>query len=86
MTRNEIECHRTHCCVLHGCKYCSPRCPVIKRKVVQDSRCEDCHDDGLKTVPDPNDKDYDVLKMNDRQLRKALIAARTEIRQLRGEA
>lgn len=85
MTRNEVAAHQSHCCVLHGCKYGTPRCPVVKQKVVQDYRCEDCEDEGLRTVPNPNDPDYDVLKMSDRQLRKALVEARLEIRRLKSE-
>ena len=34
--------HRTHCCVLHGCKYSDGDCPVILGNIEQKYLCEDC--------------------------------------------
>ena len=34
--------HRTHCCVIHGCKYGHPECPVVSKEILQDYLCEDC--------------------------------------------
>lgn len=32
----------THCCLLHGCKYGHPDCPVTTREVAQEYPCEHC--------------------------------------------
>ena len=32
----------THCCIIHGCKYCEEDCPVANGKVQQEYSCEDC--------------------------------------------
>ncbi len=34
--------HRTHCCVIHGCKYGDFECPVEKGMIKQDYPCESC--------------------------------------------
>lgn len=34
--------HRTHCCIVHGCKYGDIDCPVESGKIDQDFPCEDC--------------------------------------------
>lgn len=34
--------HRTHCCLLHGCKYGDEDCPVVNKRVRQAYPCEDC--------------------------------------------
>lgn len=34
--------HRTHCCVLHGCKYGDDNCPVANNRIKQDYVCETC--------------------------------------------
>lgn len=34
--------HTTHCCIIHGCKYCEEDCPVATGKVQQEYSCEDC--------------------------------------------
>ena len=47
MRVDKIGVHRTHCCILHGCKYGDSDCPVVNAQVKQDYTCEDC--------------DYDVL-------------------------
>lgn len=36
--------HQTHCCIIHGCKYCDRDCPVATGKVIQSYNCEDCQD------------------------------------------
>lgn len=50
MTKQELETHRTHCCICHGCKYCSKNCPVVKEKITQAYLCEDCYSDELDDV------------------------------------
>lgn len=52
MKVDKVEVHRTHCCVLHGCKYGDEDCPVVKGKIKQDFICEQCENDGIKTVKD----------------------------------
>lgn len=34
--------HTTHCCVLHGCKYCDEDCPVANGLQEQEYSCDDC--------------------------------------------
>lgn len=34
--------HKSHCCLIHGCKYNDDDCPVVLCKVEQDFPCEDC--------------------------------------------
>jgi hypothetical protein len=76
MNKTEVETHRTHCCVLHGCKYSSKDCPVVRRKVVQEAICERCEALGLVGVPDPDDANYDVLTMTEGELRAEVIRLR----------
>jgi hypothetical protein len=52
MTENEIGVHRSHCCILHGCKYGDENCPVKNRVVIQTYPCEECNSIGVKTVQD----------------------------------
>lgn len=79
-----VETHRTHCCVLHGCKYGDGRkCPVEARLTKQAYRCERCDDDGLHAIPDPDDPDYDLLKMSDRKLLKTAKFLRDLVRKRR---
>jgi len=47
--------HRTHCCVLHGCKYSDDDCPVVSGEIKQDYTCESCDMDGIKQVEDIKD-------------------------------
>ena len=42
--------HTRHCCVIHGCKYCDPDCPVADGSQQQDYTCESCGWDGIKSV------------------------------------
>lgn len=35
--------HRTHCCVIHGCKYGDVDCPVEYGIIEQDYPCQDCN-------------------------------------------
>jgi len=44
MNIDHIGVHRTHCCVIHGCKYGDPDCPVENKKVLQEYLCEQCGD------------------------------------------
>jgi hypothetical protein len=38
------EACRTHCCIIHGCKYGHEDCPVIIGKIKQEHICIDCYD------------------------------------------
>ncbi len=53
--------HRTHCCILHGCKYGDNDCPVYTGIIKQDHPCEDCSYDGLKNMDE-------VIKVKNREL------------------
>lgn len=44
------DVHKTHCCIIHGCKYLNDDCPVVLDKIEQQYICEDCHNTGIKTV------------------------------------
>lgn len=52
MKVDKIGVHRTHCCILHGCKYGDSDCPVFCRVVIQKYPCENCDNIGVKTVQD----------------------------------
>ena len=34
--------HKTHCCIVHGCKYGADDCPVVSREITQEYPCETC--------------------------------------------
>jgi len=36
------DVHTEHCCTVHGCKYVDDDCPVVTKKKVQSSYCEEC--------------------------------------------
>ena len=42
--RNNIAVHRTHCCVIHGCKYNDEHCPVANGQIKQEYVCRDCNE------------------------------------------
>jgi len=46
----DIEVHKSHCCVLHGCKYGQSFCPVERGEEEQYYICEDCEISGIKSV------------------------------------
>lgn len=49
MEVDHVGVHRTHCCVIHGCKYGDEDCPVVLKEVKQEYLCEDCDSDyGIK--------------------------------------
>ncbi len=51
ITKLEQGVHRTHCCVVHGCKYGHPECPVVFDDLKQDYVCEECSEvEGWTTV------------------------------------
>lgn len=50
MDKNKWGVHESHCCVIHGCKYGDKDCPVVKGKTKQDYICEECDDEGIKSV------------------------------------
>jgi hypothetical protein len=49
-TSNDLDEHRScpsHCCVLHGCKYSLPDCPVVLGKIPQETPCYNCESLGI---------------------------------------
>lgn len=48
----KFEVHNTHCCKIHGCKYCHNDCPVEfgGAEGIQCESCYDCHDDNLHLI------------------------------------
>ena len=43
LNASKIGVHRTHCCILHGCKYGDDKnCPVVNSIVKQEYICETC--------------------------------------------
>jgi len=50
MYENKYGVHRTHCCVLHGCKYGKEDCPVTSGQIPQDYICLDCEEQGIKSI------------------------------------
>lgn len=36
------QVHLAHCCVIHGCKYGDPKCPVVNGQMLQKYLCEEC--------------------------------------------
>jgi signal peptidase I len=81
-----IGSHVTHCCVYHGCKYCDPNCPVENGSEIQKYTCEDCDYDGFEKIEDiPNSKspNFDLYKMERRDLIKECIKLRGYINDLR---
>jgi len=50
---DHVGVHRTHCCILHGCKYGDPaECPVVDGEVEQEYLCEYCERENIKSVED----------------------------------
>ena len=76
-----VGVHIAHCCVLHGCKYGDKVCPVVQRRAKQEFRCEQCDDEGLSEIPNPDHPDYDVLRMNEFELRDEVIRLRKLVRE-----
>jgi len=38
-----VGVHTSHCCSIHGCKYCEDEtCPVVQGEAEQEYPCEDC--------------------------------------------
>lgn len=44
MRVTNINVHRTHCCIMHYCKYGDDDCPVTTGEILQDHLCEFCKD------------------------------------------
>jgi hypothetical protein len=42
MDPSKYGVHRTHCCVIHGCKYGYEDCPVVNEVITQEYPCEYC--------------------------------------------
>ena len=49
---NRLGVHKTHCCIIHGCKYGREDCPVVNGEVQQKYLCEDCDREHIKSVDD----------------------------------
>ena len=55
MKKSEIDVHRRHCCIRHGCKYGDDGCPVAKGEIKQYGPCWYCYEEeGYKPKPDPD--------------------------------
>lgn len=61
--RENIGVHATHCCKLHGCKYGDDDCPVETGKVEQVYLCEQCGEDGIKTLEEMHKVELGELKV-----------------------
>jgi hypothetical protein len=63
MARNRSHdgVHATHCCWLHGCKYCDSDCPVKTGEIKQAYACEDCQEDGWSETPPQELKEIEKL-------------------------
>jgi len=46
----EGQTHKSHCCILHGCKYGEKECPVVIGDIEQEEICEYCGIEGIKAV------------------------------------
>ena len=45
------DVHTEHCCLIHGCKYCSEECTVISGEKEQSFKCEECdYQDNQRSV------------------------------------
>jgi DNA-directed RNA polymerase subunit RPC12/RpoP len=55
MDKSKYGVHKTHCCVLHGCKYGDSDCPVTSGEIKQSYICEDCDNIGIKKVSELED-------------------------------
>lgn len=49
---DKIGVHKTHCCVLHGCKYGDQNCPVESKLIAQEYPCEMCWNIGVRNIQD----------------------------------
>lgn len=47
---DRVGTHVTHCCVIHGCKYGNPDCPVVLGDEDQEFLCEECDTDGIESI------------------------------------
>ena len=50
----DIEVHKTHCCILHGCKYRDNNCPVITEQIKQIYSCEECYSMSISSIEELN--------------------------------
>lgn len=66
MDKSKWGVHEEHCCILHGCKYGDPDCPVVNRQTKQHYLCEACDDDGINTVEEATLKadGFTMLNLN----------------------
>lgn len=73
MTNNEV--HRTHCCVLHGCKYLDDNnCPLVNKEINQLYPCMDCPASLSEAYEKVNQKYNDYLmSVKELELVKTLI-------------
>lgn len=58
-----VGVHRTHCCVLHGCKYGDDdSCPVVNKEIEQKYPCMDCPDSLEEAFQEVNRKYHEYLE------------------------
>lgn len=50
MEKSEWDVHITHCCALHGCKYCNEDCPVTNALASQEYMCEECEGEVVSPI------------------------------------
>lgn len=78
------DVHTEHCCVLHGCKYSDDDCTVVTRNKMQSFTCERCKMELIKEIPDPDDSNFDLLRMTEYGLREECIKLRKQLTRLDG--
>jgi len=62
MIVDKIGVHRTHCCILHGCKYGDKDCPVVNAEILQEYLCEDCSDNFFDLDEEDPNVDMNIIK------------------------
>lgn len=58
MDKSKYGVHKTHCCVIHGCKYGDEDCPVVGGEIEQQYTCEYCDFDGIKSIQELKEYKY----------------------------
>ena len=71
--------HKSHCCILHGCKYGDCNCPVVKGDIRQDYICENCDMEGIYNH---GDLASEILYRNKGEVKKDLAHLYNCIRRL----
>ncbi len=63
---DKIGVHRTHCCIIHGCKYGNKDCPVVLAEVEQEYLCEGCE---MFTSDEKREKSWFKIKQVMRKIK-----------------